>query len=256
MITASTAQACRTAEHHNGRQHRIDGTQVAEADEVVAGWIEVAYYAEPDASYGHGILGRAEDAAALRYAVAGDPATSCGTVPRRLPAGPEHVFEDTRPRLVDVTGDGRLEVLTVRSSATQGAQVVIWGQAQSGADLTLLAATPHIGTRHRWLAPAAWEDLDGDGAVEIAYVDRPHLAKILSVWRYADGALTQIATLDGVTNHAIGEETISGGVRTCANRREILLFSADRQRHVGVTLVGGQLRARDLGAADGDPLPC
>jgi hypothetical protein len=48
-----------------------------------------------------------------------------------------------------------------------------------------LASTPWIGQRFRWLAPVAAADLDGDGAMELAYVDRPHLARTLRVWRIA-----------------------------------------------------------------------
>jgi hypothetical protein len=50
-------------------------------------------------------------------------------------------------------------------------------------DVRLLAATPHIGSANRWLAPIGAADLDGDGRVEIAYVDRPHLARTLRIWR-------------------------------------------------------------------------
>ena len=38
------------------------------------------------------------------------------------------------------------------------------------------------------LAPLGAADLDGDGKIELAYIDRPHLAKILRIWRFDDGA--------------------------------------------------------------------
>jgi hypothetical protein len=71
-----------------------------------------------------------------------------------------------------------------------------------------------IGQRNRWLAPIGAADLDGDGRVEIAYVDRPHLARTLRVWRSRPGGtLTEIATATGLTNHRIGEAFITGGIR-------------------------------------------
>ena len=82
-----------------------------------------------------------------------------------------------------------------------------------GGDLRLVAATPNIGQRNRWLAPVAAADLDGDGATEIAYVDRPHLARRLRIWRFEGGSLTEIAALPGLTNHRIGEAFITGGLR-------------------------------------------
>jgi len=55
-------------------------------------------------------------------------------------------------------------------------------------------------------------DLDGDGFVEVAFIDRPHLAKVLRVWRYVDGDFAEVAVMDGVTNHRIGEPDIAGGI--------------------------------------------
>ena len=70
------------------------------------------------------------------------------------------------------------------------------------------AAWPPIGTPFRWLAPAAIADLNGDGVTDIAYVETPHLGKVLRVWSWAAGGLTEIAQLRGVTSHRIGDEVI------------------------------------------------
>ena len=114
-----------------------------------------------------------------------------------------------------------------------------------------MAATPYIGQRFRWLAPVGIADLDGDGRVEVAYVDRPHLAKILRVWRWEGGALREVAAASGVTNHRIGEPTISGGIRDCGEGPEMIVASADWSRVMAVTLHGGALSARDLGPGGG-----
>lgn len=51
------------------------------------------------------------------------------------------------------------------------------------------------------------------GAREPAFVDRPHLAKVLRVWRLTGGRLAEVASLQDVTNHQIGWESIAGGLQ-------------------------------------------
>ncbi len=188
--------------------------------------------------YPHGVLG--DD---IEYDTLAVTLTDGRVLRRRWDA--PLVFEDVAPRLWDVTGDGVPEIVTVESHAERGARLAIWSVI--GDDLSPLVATPFIGTRFRWLAPVAAADLDGDGAIEIAYVDRPHLAKTLRVWRYRDGALREVAVLPGVTNHRIGWDYIVGGVRRCGAGPELILASGDWARIVAVTLSDG-LGARDLGS--------
>ncbi|WP_292293348.1 VCBS repeat-containing protein [Marivita sp.] len=156
------------------------------------------------------------------------------------------VFEDLSPRRVDVDGDGAPELVVVESHETRGARLAVWGLVDGA--LVQLAATPHIGTRFRWLAPVAIADLDGDGAVELAYVDRPHLAKVLRVWRYAAGGrLTEVASLAGLTNHRIGWDYIAGGVRDCGQGPEMVLADADWSDIAAVRFDGTSLTRRILG---------
>ena len=138
----------------------------AEGEGVWAAW-----YGSATTRYGHGVLGDAIEGGAL-YAYAEGAGNDCDLVGVTLDGA--HVFEDTAPRLADLDGDGVAEIITVRSSLTQGAQLAIY--AATGASLTLLATTPYIGRANRWLAPIGAADLDGDGHMEIAYIDRPHLA--------------------------------------------------------------------------------
>lgn len=159
--------------------------------------------------------------------------------------GPDHnVFEDIAPRVVDADGDGRNDIVVVESSRTEGGQLAVYG-LRNGV-LTKIAATPHIGTRFRWLAPAAIADLNGDGITDIAYVDRPHLAKVLRVWTWAPGGLTEIASMPGVTNHRIGDAFISGGLRDCGDGPQIVLATADWSGTVSVTLSDRTLTAERL----------
>ena len=157
--------------------------------------------------------------------------------------GGTNVFEDIAPRVVDADGDGRMDVVVVESSLTEGAQLAVY--SLRGDTLVKSVATPHIGQPFRWLAPVAIADLDGDGITDIAYVDRPHLARTLLVWSYAAGGLTRVASLDGVTNHRIGDEVIWGGLRDCGNGPEMVVADAGFTRVVLVRLAGGTLTRTD-----------
>ncbi|WP_299560942.1 VCBS repeat-containing protein [uncultured Sulfitobacter sp.] len=194
-----------------------------------------AAYAEPTERYPHGILGDAISYGALVLQLEDTAAPIVLRLPR------ERVFEDTAPRLVDIDGNGRREVVVVESHQTQGARLAIYDAGG------LVGATPYIGQRFRWLAPVAIADLDGDGLTELAYVDRPHLAKILRVWRFSNGQLYEIAQLPGVTNHRIGETDIGGGLRDCGAGPEMIVASADWRRVMGVRFEGSALAMSDIG---------
>ena len=201
----------------------------------------MAWYTDPTDAYDHGILGDALEPTRLHvWSVA--TSAQCGL---SVAAGPGHVFEDTAPRLADVDGDGRAEVIAVRTSLTKGAQLVVY--AVRGDGLRLIATTPYIGQPHRWLAPVAAADLDGDGRVEIAYVDRPHLAKVLRVWRWTGSGLREVAAAEGVTVHRIGETDIAGGLRDCGAGPEMVVASGDWSRLLAVRLSGDRLAARPIG---------
>ncbi|WP_386683104.1 FG-GAP repeat domain-containing protein [Loktanella sp. R86503] len=202
------------------------------------GVISHAWYDDPTTIYDHGILGDAIEAATLRIATAAD----CNI---RVSAGAGHVFEDTAPRLADLDGDGSSEVIAVRSSLTQGAQLVVYG-LRDGA-LVLLDQTPYIGQTHRWLSPIGAGDIDGDGRMEVAYIDRPHLARILRIWRFDGAALTEAYRVPDLTNHRIGEQEISGGFRTCDSVTEAIVAAPDWSRVLAVRIEAGKALMRDLG---------
>ncbi|WP_368073641.1 FG-GAP repeat domain-containing protein [Tateyamaria omphalii] len=200
-------------------------------------WADViteARYADPTDRYAHGVLGDAIEWGTLELVMQG------GDV-RRFVLPRDHVFEDIAPRLADLDGDGAPEVMVVEADMSKGAAFAVYG-AQGK-----ITETPHIGTRNRWLAPLGAADLDGDGVVEIAYVDRPHLAKTLRIWRYRDGALQHVADLRGVTNHRIGETDIAGGIRTCGPGPEMVLATANWSDLAAITWDGRQFVFDDLG---------
>lgn len=194
----------------------------------------------PVSRYGHAIMGDVPEWSRLCLSRGGEAA--CVTLRG------DAIFEDMEARLVDIDGDGLAEAMVVESTPSDGAALAFYDL--DGGALTRLA-TPAIGTRNRWLAPVGAADLDGDGRIEVAYVDRPHLARILRIWRHEAGTLREVASLAGVTNHRIGEETLASAVRDCGDGPELILTDAASRRILAVTmdvtLAGDALRSRDLG---------
>ncbi|MGB0902595.1 FG-GAP repeat domain-containing protein [Halocynthiibacter sp.] len=207
--------------------------QVATADEPITG----AHFLGETRVYAHGVLGDETEYAVLAI----DSETTDGQRLRRsFSVAPEHVFEDLEPRLWDLDSDGAPEVVVVLTSVTQGASLAAF--TTDG----LLARTPFIGRKNRWLAPVAAADLDGDGRVEIAYIDRPHLAKTLRLWRLEQDRLVEITTLSGLTNHRIGDDFIQSGVRDCGSGPELITADATWQSVMATTFDGNQLRSRQI----------
>lgn len=200
--------------------------------------ITAATLAEPTARYDHAVLGDALEWGALRLTL------SDGS--QRLFRLPEtRVFEDVTTRLVDADGDGRVEVMVVESDVAQGAALTLWGPEGR------IARTDFIGQRHRWLAPVAVADLDGDGQPEIAYVDRPHLQRDLVVLQFDGAAFTERARLPGLTNHRITDTDIAGGLRACSDPPALILANADWTQAIAVTYAAGQLTAAPIGPIRG-----
>ena len=71
------------------------------------------------------------------------------------------------------------------------------------------AATDYIETRFRWLAPIGAAEFDGDWTVEFAYVEKPHLDKVLRVVRRDSRRLSLVASVQGVKNHAACSQTLA-----------------------------------------------
>lgn len=199
-----------------------------------------AGFAEATDVYGHGVLGALRDMTGLTIHVRrdGSDRISC---PAEIRLDPELVFEDVAPRIIDLTGDGLPEIIVVQSHLQKGAQLAVYDRRAN-----LVATTPFIGTRFRWLAPLGAADLDGDGFAELAYIDRPHLAKTLRIWRFRNGELAPVAHKTGLTNHRIGEDFISGGIRDCGQGPQIVTVNSDWSRVVLSTLHNGEIESQDI----------
>ncbi|WP_311136169.1 MULTISPECIES: FG-GAP repeat domain-containing protein [Pseudooceanicola] len=198
--------------------------------------IEAARLILPTGRYPHGVLGDRIEHGGMALQLS-DGRQLRMILPESL------VFEDTAPRLADLDGDGAPEVLVVESSLSRGARLAVW-DAQGRR-----SATAFIGQPWRWLAPLGAADLDGDGRIEIAYVDRPHLVKTLRLLRYEDGALTPLASAPDVSNHRIGWTEIAGGLRLCPGTPpEMILADGDWHQVLALRLTPqGAILRRVLG---------
>ena len=209
-------------------------------------------YTEPTSEYGHGVLGENSEHKAIvirrdKVSLSGEPLGEW-TFTYRLPEG--RVFEDIVPHCADIDGEGLNEIVVVESEAGKGAQLAVYGAERDlnrrVVRMAKIAATPPIGRAYRWLAIAGFADFDGDGRLDIAYVETPHIGGILRIWTFRDGGLVEIASDPGYSNHRIGQNFITGGVRDCGDGPELVLPNDDWTQTLVVRFGGGIIESAVL----------
>ncbi len=201
-----------------------------------------AVFTSPTTAYPHGVLG---DEIEYKRLVIQTEIDGNERNEHVFMVFPTHVFEDIKPRVWEVDGKAGPEVVVVQTHRQLGASLAIY--SKDG----LLAKTPPIGQRNRWLAPIGAADFDGDGHIEIGYIDRPHLAKTLRLWRFKNGKLREVAALEGLTNHKIGWDFIASGVRDCGEGPEMITADAGWRRIMATRFDGKAIAARGIGAYTG-----
>lgn len=166
---------------------------------VGSGDIARAWLAAPTDRYDHGILGDKLEAGAL-VIVRRDGAE------QTLKLNPDSVFEDLKPRIVDLNGDGHDEVVLIKSSLTQGSSLAVIGLRKNRYEI--VAETPALGAPHRWLDVAGIADFTGAGNKQIAIVRQPHVVGELQLWSYDGRRLSQLAAMPDAANHIAGTRAI------------------------------------------------
>jgi len=170
------------------------GMAVFKSTGIVSAW-----YSQPTLRYDHGVLGDAIEAGSLS---ARDDAGNLYNY--QLPDN--SAFEDITPRLADLDGDGRPEIITIRSYLNTGASLAVFSLRNG--KLEVIAATSPIGQSNRWLNIAGIEDFNGDGYIDIAIVVTPHIGGTLEIWSYTDERLIKTAAEYGFSNHFIGSRNL------------------------------------------------
>lgn len=213
--------------------------------QVFAQTIASARYLKPTDAYGHGAVEGGEYA---ELEVILSDGKRLGVSYRSA------VFEDTAPRLHDFDKDGSPEVVTVVSTFEAGARVQIFA-LKTGTLIPIVSNLP-IGTRNRWLAIAGIADFNDDGLDDIAYVDRPHLAKVLRLMSVdldgMTGSTQDLISKDGLTNHHYSSPLIEGGVRDCGGVPPVIVTAdADWQNIVETQMADGKLHSSVVAPYDG-----
>ena len=183
----------------------IPDLRIARAEgDIVAAWLIA-----PTKRYEHFVLGSRYEAGGLRVRLK-DGSTADLMLPENA------VFEDRTPRIADLNGNGRNEVILVKSRLDVGSSLAIVG-LKAGKP-AILAETPPNGRPRRWLNPAGIGDFLANGKLQVAIVRMPHLAGKLEFWSFDKGRLKNEGALVKVSNHQIGSR--HQGLSTVLRRRQ------------------------------------
>ena len=211
-------------------QQRLPQSEAVHGSKDIA-W---AWLGSPTSRYPHAALGSPVHAGSLHVLVA-DTSGALQQLTLALPA--QRVFEDRVPRLVDIDGDGRDEIILVEADAARGAALVVFGLRAAvtaagtapgkpaGLALVELARSPSLGTAFRWLNPAGVADFDGDGQLDIASVTTPHIGGVLTLYHFRPPQLVPFARATDVSNHRFGmlEQRLSVVVEQQGRRPTVLV---------------------------------
>jgi len=186
-----------------------------------------AWYGAPTTRYRHAILGDDIEAGTLHVAFQ-DGHRYDLTLPY------DQVFEDRTPRIVDLNGDGEIEIVTIRAFQTAGGSVALYAIREG--ELAEVASTTPIGRANRWLNIAGIADYAGLGRDQIAYVRTPHIGGTLTLVDWQGDRLAPVAKLPGFSNHKIGSRHQDLSADTDWNRdgRPELIVPSDGLRNLRV----------------------
>ncbi len=257
LPTETFAEAGRAAPQSGDHKGLPDG-RIATPD--VQQDIVEAWYSAPTERYRHGALGDVIEGGDLSIRTASGALLSYD-----LPE--DRVFEDRTPRLVDLDGDGKTEVIAIVAFARAGGAVGIYG-IEDG-KLVERAVSAPIGRSNRWLNIAGIADFAGLGRQQIAYVETPHIGGTLKVLDWQGDRLEVIAATRGFSNHRNGarEQRLSAVVEDQAgpvlvvpsdtrSTLRMMQMSGGQWRELATLALPGQLKTLLPLSVDGASSPC
>ncbi len=198
--------------------------------------IASAWLIAPTSRYPHFIIGSKYEPSGLRVKLASGKILT-------LMLGKDQVFEDRTVRLADLNGDGRDEIILVLTSVTKGASLAAYSVA--GDKLVLMTKTPFIGQRFRWLNPAGIADYNGDGKLDVALVQKPHLVKRLEIWTLEGGEFVRSQSINDVSNHRINSKNTDMAASADFNGdgvTDLAILSGDYTKVRVFSFAGGQAK--------------
>lgn len=203
--------------------------QRLEHSQAVAGRHQIAWVwlGSPTHRYPHTALGSTAHAGSLHAMVR----TADGRWLEQVHELPLHrVFEDRVPRLVDLDGDGRDEILVIEADALRGASLLVLNTLADGR-LKEWARGPYAGSTFRWLNPVGVADFDGDGRLDIASVTTPHIGGTLILHHVRPPELKPFAKVMDVSNHRMGalEQDLAVIVEAADRRPTIIVPDMTRR---------------------------
>ncbi len=189
-----------------------------------------AWLVQPTTRYNHAVLGDAVEAGGL--------VVEHGRKRLAFQLGQDSVFEDRRVRLADLDGDGTPEAIVVKSYLERGAAIAVYRILEDR--IEPVAESSPIGIRNRWLNPVGIADFTGTGEPIIAAVITPHLAGSLRLYRLSGGALSEVARIEGYTNHILGSRDLDLGRVVRLSRREPPLVLIPTRDRTAIALISFQ----------------
>lgn len=149
--------------------------------------------------YAHGVLGdRLEAGNFTLFNLSLDMLTW-----KSLPFPDQKVAEGISPLWVDLTGDGRREILVTLSDAQTGAQLALMDENGG-----LIATSEPIGQGFRWRHQIAAAPLGPDGSWEIVSNRTPHLGGVVEYHGLQGHHLVRTARLPGYSSHTLGSRNL------------------------------------------------
>jgi len=217
------AQICLTADVIRGLPERAPDGALPDGFIATAGSgdIRKAWYGRPTDRYKHGVLGDAIEGGSLVIEMS-DGAQKEFVLPEN------QVFEDITPRIHDLDFDGANEVVTIRSSQTGGAAVVVY--AMNDGNLNQIAASSENGLRNRWLNIVGILPDKQQSKSSIFFVRTPHINGRLNRLEVGQNGFKDVdLQANNFSNHVIGSRELDLSLMDLKNGPRMLIPSQNRQ---------------------------